>query len=196
MGIYHLDASSRDHGSVTRKYSKYTVERLLKKHPNFNVLYRDLGKAQGLKFIDEEIASALFIAEDERSYKQKKALRPSDTIVKEAVENDIWVIGLPIYNFSMPATFKTWIDMLARSQKTFRYTDSGPVGLLTNKKVFVIIASGGTAIDSDVDYCTPWLRHFMTFVGVRDLTLIKADQYSDQKAKTVTMQIDSEVDKL
>ncbi len=193
MGIYHIDASSRLASSTTRRLSKLMVEKLLDKKEQV-ITYRDVGKAHGLQFADETIVSGLFTADEDRSEIQKVALKPSDEIVKEAENNDTWVIGLPIYNFSMPATFKTWADMLARTRKTFKYTENGPVGLLQNKKVFVIIASGGTAIDSELDFCTPWLRQFMRFIGVSDLTIIKADRYSKDKEVEVINQIEKEVE--
>ena len=192
MGIYHIDASSKKENSITRRFSKLMVEKLLNKKEQ-KVTYRDVGQAKGLKFVDSTVVGGLFKPEDGRTEEQKTALKPSDQIIHEATDNDTWVIGLPIYNFSMPATFKTWADMLARARKTFKYTENGPVGLLENKKVYVIIASGGTTIDSEIDFCTPWLRQFMKFVGVNDLTIIKADRYSQEKESDVINQIEKEV---
>ena len=137
--------------------------------------------------------SALFISDDEKSDIQKKELKPSDKVIKEAMDSDLWVIGVPIYNFSMPATLKTWADMLARLKVTFQYTEKGPEGLLKNKKVFAIITSGGTQIDSDIDFLTPWLRHFMKFIGIDDLTILKADKYSTEKESSLFAEIDKAV---
>ena len=184
MGIYHIDASARTQTSITRTMSQLAVKELVKKTGQ-SVVYRDLGKADGLKFVDETIVGGMFTPESDRSSVQIEALKPSDQIVSEAMNNDLWVIGLPIYNFSMPATFKTWADMVARSKKTFTYTETGPVGLLKDKKVIAIIASGGTAIDSEIDFCTPWLRQFMHFLGVEDLKIIKADQFNESKKSQV-----------
>jgi FMN-dependent NADH-azoreductase len=143
-----------------------------------NVIYRDVGSGTGLKFVNDNIVSALFIPENERSNLQIEELKPSDEIIKEAIDSDLWIIGVPIYNFSMSATFKTWADMLARLKVTFQYTENGPEGLLKNKKVFVIVTSGGTEIGSDIDFLTPWLRHFMKFMGIDDFTIIKANKES------------------
>ncbi|NRA67023.1 MAG: NAD(P)H-dependent oxidoreductase [Pseudobacteriovorax sp.] len=192
MGIYHLDASSRVKNSVSRRLSQKIVDRLLVDKPQ-SITYRDLGKAEGLNFLDETIVSGLFLSESDRSPAQKAALEASDTIVAEAEANDIWVIGLPIYNFSVPASFKAWADMLARSKKTFRYGEDGPEGLLKNKRLFVAIVSGGTAIDSDIDFCTPWLRHFLSFLGVEDLSIIYADRFSSKKEESILKQIEQEV---
>lgn len=192
MGIYHLDSSSRLQNSITRKLSQQIVNQI-QSHRTQAITYRDLGKAEGLKFIDETVAGALFIPDSERSEAQKSALIPSDTIVQEAFDNDIWVLGLPIYNFSVPASFKAWADMLARSRKTFRYGNKGPEGLLKNKTVFAVIASGGTEVDSDIDFCTPWLRHFLKFLGIEDLRIIRADRFSPEKMQLINDQIVSEV---
>ena len=192
MGIYHLDASSRLENSTTRKFSKLIVDTLIEKQDQ-KVTYRDIGKADGLKFVDNVVVSGLFTPEQDRTAEQKESLSPSDRVIQEAEENETWVIGLPIYNFSMPATFKTWADMLARARKTFQYTENGPIGLLKNKKVYAVIASGGTAIDSDIDFCTPWLRQYMKFLGIEDLTIIHADQFSQEKEVVVLNQIKEKV---
>ncbi|MCJ8276693.1 MAG: NAD(P)H-dependent oxidoreductase [Bdellovibrionales bacterium] len=193
MAIYHLDASARLNNSTTRQFTEITVAEL-KKKTGQEVVRRDLGKAEGLKFVDDVIVGGIFTPEDDRSPEQVEALKASDQIIKEAIDNDIWVIGLPIYNFSIPATFKTWADMVARARKTFKYTENGPVGLLENKKVIAVIASGGTEIDSQIDFCTPWLRQFMGFLGISDLTIIKADRYNDSKKDDVVASITKAVE--
>ena len=153
------------------------------------MLPRDVGKADGLAFLDDTSISGLFIDQSQRSASQIKALDDSDLIVKEAFDNEIWVIGLPIYNFSAPATFKTWADMLARSNVTFKYVNGKPVGLLKNKCVFVVIISGGTEMDSEIDFCTPWLRQFMSFIGIDNLNIINATRYSNEKETKVLKDI-------
>ena len=86
------------------------------------------------------------------------------------------VIGSPIYNFGVPAKLKTWADQVARAGVTFKYTLNGPIGLLENKKAYVAIASGGTRVDSEIDFATPWLRQFLKFIGIDDVKVIFADQ--------------------
>ncbi len=87
---------------------------------------------------------------------------------------DILVIGAPIYNFSVPASLKAWIDLIARVRLTFRYTDEGPVGLLDGKKAYVLTPSGGVPVGSAVDFATPYLRHALGFVGIDDVQIIGA----------------------
>jgi FMN-dependent NADH-azoreductase len=171
MKILHIDVSARKDDSVTRKLSAQLVGRLAGN--NGQVTYRDV--SEGLPFIDEAKIVAYFTAPGERTDEHRKAIALSDTIVSELKNNDILVIGVPIYNFSMPASLKAWADLAARVGETFRYTATGPEGLLENKKAYVVIASGGIRIDSQIDFLTPWLRHFLGFIGIKDVTVISAD---------------------
>ena len=171
MKRLHIDASARKSDSVTRKLSAQLVGRL--GGDNGQVTYRDV--SEGLPFVDEAKIEAYFTAAGERTAEHRKAIALSDTIVSELKNNDILVIGTPIYNFSMPASLKAWADLAARVGETFRYTATGPEGLLENKKAYVVIASGGTKVDSQIDFLTPWLRHFLGFIGIKDVTVISAD---------------------
>lgn len=171
MKILHIDASARKDDSVTRKLSAQLVTRLAGNHGQ--VTYRDL--SEGLPFVDEIKIAAYYAQPGARTDEQREAIALSDTIVSELKDNEILVLGVPVYNFSMPASFKAWADLAARVGETFRYTETGPVGLLENKKAYVVIASGGTKVDSKIDFLTPWLRHFLGFIGIKDVTVISAD---------------------
>ena len=169
--ILHIDASGRTTPSVSRKLSNQIVQKI--SNDQTTVLNRDV--SQGLPFVDETMISAYFTQRADRSEEQNRAIALSDIIVKELMAADAVVIGLPIYNFSMPAGFKAWSDLAARVGETFKYTDTGPVGLLQNKKAYIAIASGGTKVDSDIDFLTPWLRHFLGFIGIHDVEIFQAD---------------------
>jgi FMN-dependent NADH-azoreductase len=175
MKVLHIDASARKGDSITRKLSADLVNRLT--GGSGQVTYRDLG--EGLPFVDETKVAAYFTAPGARTEEQREALTISDTIVSELKGNDVLVIGLPVYNFSMPASFKAWADLAARVGETFKYTENGPQGLLENKKAYVVIASGGTRIGSEIDFLTPWLRHFLGFVGIRDVNFISAQALNE-----------------
>jgi FMN-dependent NADH-azoreductase len=129
-----------------------------------------------MPFVNEAWISANFTAEEERSEEQRATLNFSDKLVEELQAADVLVIGSPIYNFGIPASLKAWVDMIARARKTFRYTENGPEGLLEGKKAYVVIASGGVAVDSPVDFATPFLRQALRFVGITDVEVIAADQ--------------------
>ena len=124
----------------------------------------------------EDWIGANFTDEAERTDDQKAALALSDSLVDELLAADTLVIGTPIYNFAVPAALKAWIDLIARARKTFQYTATGPEGLLTGKKAFILIASGGTEVGSDIDFASGYLKHVLAFVGITDVTVIAADQ--------------------
>jgi FMN-dependent NADH-azoreductase len=131
---------------------------------------RDL--TDGVPFINEQWIGANFTAFDERTVEQHAELLQSDTLVNEIQKADVIVIGLAIYNFSVPAAFKAWIDQLVRSEVTFRYAENGPEGLLENKKAYVVIVSGGTQVGSDIDFFSVCVRHILAFIGIKDVTFI------------------------
>lgn len=97
-------------------------------------------------------------------------------MVKELQQADTVVIGLPIYNFSVPAAFKAWIGLVARAGLTFSYTENGPKGLLEGKRAILAIASGGTAVGSEIDFATGYARHVLGFIGIHDVDVVAADR--------------------
>ncbi|OAO05138.1 FMN-dependent NADH-azoreductase [Parasphingorhabdus sp.] len=168
--ILRIDASARTAGSSSRGLTDAVIEKLA---PD-NIVTRDLTAA--LPFVTEDWIGANFTDEAERTDDQKAALALSDSLVDELLAADTLVIGTPIYNFAVPAALKAWIDLIARARKTFQYTATGPEGLLTGKKAFILIASGGTEVGSDIDFASGYLKHVLAFVGITDVTVIAADQ--------------------
>lgn len=169
--ILHIDASGRKSSSVSRQMSNEIINNI--GNDQSKITYRDV--SQGLPFVDELMIGAYFTQKDERSEQQKQAITISDTIVEEIREADAIVIGIPVYNFSMPAGFKAWSDLAARVGETFKYAENGPVGLLEDKKAYIAVASGGTKIGSEVDFLTPWLHHFLGFIGIHDVKIVSAE---------------------
>ena len=167
--ILHIDASARLNGSVSRQLSAEVVERL-----GGDVTHRDL--AEGIPQITETWVNATFTPADQRTDDQRDALSFSDELVGEIMDADVLVIGTPVYNFAPPAALKAWIDQIARAGVTFRYTDNGPVGLLEGKRAVIVLATGGTAIGSEIDFASGYLRHMMGFIGVHDVEIIAADR--------------------
>jgi len=171
--ILRIDASMRRAGSVTRELTDKVLERL-DRDRTARVIGRDL--AGGLPQIDEAWIDANFTEADDRTPDQRAALALSDRLVAELQTADTVVIGMPVYNFGVPAALKAWIDQVARARVTFRYTPEGPVGLLEGKRAVIVAASGGTGIDSEIDFATPYLRHVLGFIGIEDVTVIVADR--------------------
>jgi len=167
--ILRIDGSMRKNGSYSRKLVDSLIAQLNKKEPH-TTKTRDL--SSGVSFINEEWIAANFTAFNERTASQHSELQESDKLVKELQDADVIVIGLAISNFGVPGAFKAWIDQVVRSKVTFQYTDKGPEGLLENKKAYVVIASGGTQIGSDIDFFSRHIRHVLSFIGIRDITFI------------------------
>ena len=180
--ILFYKTSPKNEGSISTELGEYLVNRL-SKEGNTNVSKRQLDQ---IPFINQKIINGLYINDNEKTLEQLEALKISDAIVKDVHENDTIIISTPIYNFAAPAVLKAWADLVARLNKTFQYTDNGPVGLLKNKKAYIVVSSGGTKIGSEIDFFTPWMRFFLNFIGIKDVTFISADQLmSDDGSKII-----------
>ncbi|MEL6452940.1 MAG: NAD(P)H-dependent oxidoreductase [Pseudomonadota bacterium] len=173
MTTLHIDSSARTTGSVTRDLSARIAAQL-----GGDVIRRDL--AQALPQISEAWVGANFTPADQRDATQRDTLALSDTLVEELKSADTIVIGVPVYNFGVPAALKAWIDLVARAGVTFRYTETGPVGLLTGKRAILAVATGGTQVGSDIDFATGYLRHVLGFIGITDVEVIAADRVMAQ----------------
>ena len=179
--ILEISASARGDGSMSRLLTRDLLKALEDRHGDITVTRRNI--AEGLPFVDADWVVATNTPDEERSDAQRRTLAFSDELVHELMAADILVMGAPIYNFSVPATLKAWIDLIARVRLTFRYTENGPVGLLEGKKAYVLTPSGGVPIGSPVDFATPYLRHALKFVGITDVHFVGAqgaDRGNDQ----------------
>jgi FMN-dependent NADH-azoreductase len=174
LRVLRVDASARTEGSVTRQLADRMIDGLADRVADLSVTRRDV--AQGLPFVDAGWVNANLTEPDARSAAQQQALAGSDALVAEVMAADVWVISAPIYNFGVPASLKAWIDQIARARLTFRYTDQGPQGLLSGKKVYILTATGGTEVGSTIDFATPWLTFVLGFLGITDVEVIAADR--------------------
>jgi len=175
ISILRIDASARKESSVTRELGDSLIEALsTETDTSPNVTNLDLADTN-LPFIDEEWIGANFTPEEDRTSTQQEKLAFSDALISDLEAADIISIGLPVYNFSIPASLKAWIDLISRARKTFRYTENGPEGLLKGKKAYILLASGGTKAGSEIDFATPYLKHALKFVGIEDVEVIAAD---------------------
>ena len=175
MKIYQIDCSAKKKGSVSRGLAKKLLNKIKKSEDK--IVYRDLDDE--MLFVAGLTESGMSIPENERTEHHKKMFELSDKLVKELKDSDIIIISAPIYNFGPPATLKAWSDLTARVKSTFKYSPDGKqIGLLENKKVYLIITSGGTRVGSKDDYLTPWLKHVLNFFGITNIQIISADQMS------------------
>lgn len=194
--ILHINSSGRYSDSITRQVSELVVEHLKESATLQKVIKRDV--AVGVPFINEVWINSNFTAPEERTEEQKTALSFSDELVAELKKSDYIVMATPIYNFSIPAVLKAWIDLIARAGLTFSYTENGPVGLLENKKAIVVMASGGVPIGSEMDMASGYLKFVLGFIGIHDVTIIDASviDYLDDDENThrVKLQIAGLID--
>lgn len=171
--ILHISASIQGENSVSRGLSSKLTEGLAAKS-GAEIIERDLSK-NDVPFVSANRFEANGIPSEERTPAQQDLAHFADVLIKELQEADTIVLGVPIYNFGVPASVKAWADQVARAGTTFKYTPNGPVGLLEGKKAYITVASGGTAVDSEIDFMTPWLIHFLGFIGITDTEVIAAD---------------------
>src|SRR3546814_698354 len=102
-------------------------------------------------------------------------LAGSEELIGEIEAADTIIITAPIYNFAIPASLKAWIDQVTRARRTFSYTEVGPEGLLRGKRAYIVFASGGVPLGSQVDFASGYLRHILGFIGITDVHVIAAD---------------------
>ncbi|KHT63694.1 FMN-dependent NADH-azoreductase [Photobacterium gaetbulicola] len=161
--------------SILGDYSQSNglIDHLVNSMHTSAVIERDLA-AQPLPVLDGEIAGGLR-GGDNLSEKQQTALALSDQLIDEIKASDTIVIGAPMYNFSIPTQLKNWFDLIARAGVTFSYTENGPVGLLTGKKVIVVTTRGGMHKGGDTDIMVPYLKTFLGFVGLNNVEVVYSE---------------------
>lgn len=167
--LLHIDASVGGDASLSRQASA----RLVSGQGATRVITRDLA-ATPLPQITGEWAAARLVPADALSDAERAELELSDALVAELEAADTIVIGLPIYNFGMPASLKAWVDLVARPKRTFQYTETGPEGLLKGKRAIIAVASGGTKVGSDADFASTHLRFVLGFLGITDVEVVVA----------------------
>jgi FMN-dependent NADH-azoreductase len=172
--ILHLDSSARGDASHSRQISREFVQAWLRAYPGDTVTYRDLGH-QTIPFVTEEFITAMYTPAEARTPEQRSLLALSDELVAELRAADLYVFGVPMYNLSVPAVFKAYVDQIVRANETWD-TDTHE-GLLKNKKAVFLTARGGGGYGPGgareaYNFEDPYLRAAFGFVGVTDQTFI------------------------
>jgi FMN-dependent NADH-azoreductase len=182
MKFYQIDSSARKDGSTSRALAKKLLDKI--KKPDDEVIYRDLDDE--MVFVSGLTESGMKIEEKDRNEHHKKMFELSDKLVSELKESDIIIISAPIYNYGPPATLKAWADLVARVGETFRFKPDGRrEGLLSNKRAFLVITSGGTKLNSNEDFLTPWLKFILNFFGIKKVDVVSADQMALDYEKSI-----------
>ncbi len=178
MKILHIDSSPAGSTSTSRKYSAEVVGRLMEKHPLALVTTHDL-VSKPHRLVDGAMLAGMFMPAEALSVDQKAAIARSDEAVDELLAADIVVIGAPMHNLSVPAVLKTWIDSVVRVGRTFKYTETGVVGLIPpGKKVYLVLSRGGIYSQEpfkSYDHQESYLRAILGVVGITDVVTIAAE---------------------
>lgn len=172
--ILRIDASASVSISDSKKLGDELMLKLEEQFPGAVVERRDLNDQ--LSFIDEAWIGANFTPADQRNSEQQQRLALSDQLIDELRRADRIVLTTPMYNFGVPATLKAWIDLVCRAGITFQYTNEGPVGLLKDKQLDIVITTGGVPLQSPVDFLSDYLKQVFRFIGIDKVTIIAADQ--------------------
>jgi FMN-dependent NADH-azoreductase len=175
--ILHIDASPRQERSFSRNLTKEFVNTWQQSHPNDQVDYLDLGHTI-IPPVDEAWIAAAF-SQGEPTPEMQQALQLSDELIDRFITADYYVLGVPMYNFNVPANFKAYLDQILRVNRTFKASAAGYEGLVTQRKMAIVTARGGTFPANTpmaaFDFQEPFLRTAFGLIGITDLTFIHAD---------------------
>jgi FMN-dependent NADH-azoreductase len=171
--LLRLTTSLFEENSVSSALSADLIFALKGKGEDFNVIERDFNK-QAIPHLDGQWLKAISTPAAQRTPEQQEKVEFSDSLIAEIQVADILVIGLPMYNFTVPSMLKAWIDHIARAGVTFAYTEQGPKGLLKNKKVYLVSAMGGVHDTPATDFLRPYMKLIMGFIGLDDVEIINA----------------------
>ena len=174
MNILQINSSARRDASHSTRLASRLVERLRETAPESTLTVRDLNNAPH-PILDEAALGALFTPANQRTPEQAARVALDDALIAELQAADVVVLGVPMYNFGVPAQLKNWIDAISRAGVTFRYTEKGPEGLLKGKKVYVALTRGGQYRNTPSDTQVPYLKTIFTFLGLTDVQFVYAE---------------------
>lgn len=169
LNVLRIESSIKPQGAISTKLMDEIIEKL----GDTTVTTRNVSTTPA---IDANWLGAVFAPSDARDDAQQEIAAYSDSLINEIQTNDVLVIGVPVYNFNIPARLKNWIDQIARAGVTFQYTETGPQGLIQGKRAILAFSSDGTAAGSDIDFAERYMRHILGFIGITDVTSVTAQQ--------------------
>lgn len=193
LNILRLDSSPRHADSVSRLLTDRLMARLLREHPEATVTTRDL--SVGVPLPTEEFTDGIVYSAHNPTPAMQAATQLSNELVAELLAADLVVLGLPVYNWTIPSTFKAYVDQISRPGVTFKYVDGVSHGLLRASRMYILFTSGGTALDSDKDFASPYLRFLWQRLGIQHVEFIEATGLLSDAAE-VTRNAEAQVDQL
>lgn len=175
--ILHINSSVRHQGSHSRSLTAEFLASWQAAHPSDRIIERDLA-SDPVPHLSEQMVGAFFTPEEQRTAVQSSTVQLSDVLVDELMAADILVLGAPMYNFSISSGLKAWIDHVVRAGRTFKYSAAGAAGLLGGRKVLVVTAAGGSYSEAPAsahDFVSNYLRTVLGFIGLTDITFVRAE---------------------
>lgn len=175
--ILHLKSSIQGEASYSVKLGHTIVEKIQGKYPDSTLDELNLADIE-IPHLNPAVLRAFFIPKDQQTAAEKESIHLSDELVKQLFAADILVIGAPLINFTIHSALKAWIDHITRAGITFGYGENGPVGKVTGKKVYVAMSSGGVYSEGPGkanDFVAPYLKAFLGFLGMTDLTVFRVE---------------------
>jgi len=174
MKILQVNSSARAENSHSSRLAGAIVDRLRSANADAELVVRDLSQTPHPE-LNEAALQALFTPAEQRTAEQNARVAFDDVLIAEIQAADVVVLGVPMYNFGVPAQLKNWIDAIARARVTFHYTDKGPEGLLKGKKVYVALTRGGQYRNTPADTQVPYLKTVLAFLGMTDVQFMYAE---------------------
>lgn len=174
--ILVLNSSVLAGESVSRTLVDDAVRRLSGNDRDATVIQRDLGVTPIPHLTTANVAG---VRGEPKTDTERAARALSDELIAELRKADTIVIGAPMYNFSIPTGLRAWFDYVLRAGETFSYSEAGPRGLVTGKRVIVIETRGGLYSEGPaqaIDFQEPYLQTLLGFIGLTDVTFIHAEQ--------------------
>jgi FMN-dependent NADH-azoreductase len=173
--LLQINASIHNGKGQSSQLANQFVAAYREGHPDARIVVRDVAAAEPVPHLNGERFGAFMTKADDRSAEQQAIVAYSDALIGELKSASIIVIGLPMYNFGVPSQLKAYFDHIARAGVTFAYTEQGPKGLITGKRVFVFATRGGVYAGTPLDTQTSYVRDFLRFLGMTDVEFVYAE---------------------
>ena len=173
--LLQINASLNNGNGQSSRLANQFVAAYRRRHPGAKIVERDVAAAEPVPHLNAERFGSFITKPEERSAAQHAVVAYSDILINELRQADVIVLGLPMYNFGVPSQLKAYFDHIARAGVTFKYTEKGPVGQLTGKKVYVFAARGGIYAGTPLDTQASYVRDFLRFLGMDDVEFVYAE---------------------
>jgi FMN-dependent NADH-azoreductase len=199
MSILLVTSSPRGSASHSTRIATELARKLQADDPKASLVVRDLA-SDPLPHIDSDYSAGIYTPPEKRSDRQAQVVGVSDRAVDELLAADSVILATGLINFGISSTLKSWVDHVARAGRTFSYGKDGPKGLVANKKVYIVLASGGVYSEGpavQLDHAVPYLRNVLAFIGLTDVEVIRIEgvgmgpEATDAALKKATDRVDA-----